>query len=405
MEYQVKEKSSIEKEITLKIKKDLVEELISKKIKNIKNTVSISGFRKGKVPIHMIRRRYEISIKDEIISNLLDKEIKSILIKEKLKPVNTPKVSSSLSEKNYLFSVLFEVFPQIKLKNLVFKLEKPSVQLKDVDIDNIIDNLRIELSEWKAKESPSVINNKIKIKFNIYKDIDQRKKDKYEETSIIVKTNNIISHLDKTFKAKLNGLEKNKTIILEEEDHKSKEKTKIEIVVLDIYETNQIESNKKISKAIKCPSYEIDNIKKQIKINTDRHINKIANNHLKDQCLRKIYEENKFDVPNSLLSHKDMNKENSIDKDSIKQRIITELLVKEIIKKENIKIKKLEIQKKLDYMYSMRPELKSNKVEESLVNNIKNELLVENVISFILEKCEIKVIKVNLEEFLSRYKI
>jgi len=44
-------------------------------------------------------------------------------------------------------------------------------------------------------------------------------------------------------------------------------------------------------------------------------------------------------------------------------------------------------------------------MKEHLLNNIKNELLVDNVISFIIKQSKIKNIKVSLENLLSKYKI
>jgi len=67
----------------------------------------------------------------------------------------------------------------------------------------------------------------------------------------------------------------------------------------------------------------------------------------------------------------------------------------------------LDIQNKLNSIYSSNHDLKlmKNKDKEVLMANIKNQLLIDQVIVFILKKSEIKNIKVSLENLLSEYKI
>ena len=126
---------------------------------------------------------------------------------------------------------------------------------------------------------------------------------------------------------------------------------------------------------------------------------------MKNEVLKKLYEENKFMIPNSLIKNQDQSLDGNIDNKSLKQKITIELLIKEIIKKENLTIKKIEIQRKLDEIYKINPDLKSDKIKDNLIKNIKNELLIDNVNSFILKKSKIKEINETLENFLSKYKI
>merc|ERR1711990_1408764 len=109
---------------------------------------------------------------------------------------------------------------------------------------------------------------------------------------------------------------------------------KIQFNILSIKEKTKIQSNKEISKIIKCKSNEIKDIKDQIRINTNNQIKDITNNFLKNKVLEKLYEENKFVIPKSLLNNQKKNIDNISEKD-LEKKIVIEILKKKIIKKEN----------------------------------------------------------------------
>ena len=68
-----------------------VDKLINKKIDEITPTVNLPGFRKGKAPINIIKRKYENTIVGEILENIVQEKIKILLKKTKIKPFRIPK--------------------------------------------------------------------------------------------------------------------------------------------------------------------------------------------------------------------------------------------------------------------------------------------------------------------------
>lgn len=409
MEYKVKKNSDTEMDILICIKEETVENSLTERINKLRSTISLSGFRLGKVPISIIKKKYETSIKNDILAKILENSIKNIIKLENIKPINSPNVSRITSDKEYTFLAKFITFPPIKIKKLSFNLDKIEVKIDDSDIDKIIENLRYEMGSWEKVTRKSRIGDKVEIEYTLYSDDKERENNKKKKEEIILKNTNILTCSGKRIDVKLLDYPDNNEINLKSEDILSKKICNIEFRINNISEIKKLYSNEEIAKVIKCDSNSISDIKEKIKVNTSIQIDEITEKDLKNQCLDKLYEENKIDIPDALLSNKIDNKAGIKKKEeeiqALRKKITIELLIKEIIKIEKISIKKVEIQDRLNKIYSINPDLKSDDIKENLIKNVKNELLIDNVISFIKDKSTFNKININLEDFLRKYNI
>ena len=67
------------KEYALDIPYSEIEKLIDNKIKDILPTVSLPGFRKGKAPINIVKKKYENNVLSEVIDNLVKDKTKKLI--------------------------------------------------------------------------------------------------------------------------------------------------------------------------------------------------------------------------------------------------------------------------------------------------------------------------------------
>ena len=74
------------KEYSLEIPYEEINQIIDSKIKELLPTVSLPGFRKGKAPINIVRKKYENNVLSEAVENLVQTKTKDLLDQKKLKP-------------------------------------------------------------------------------------------------------------------------------------------------------------------------------------------------------------------------------------------------------------------------------------------------------------------------------
>ena len=91
------------KEFEVQVPYKEVDSSINAKIAEIIPTVSLPGFRKGKAPLNIVKKKYENNVLSEVIEKLVEDKTKKLLEEKKLKPFRQPKVEIKKYEKTNLW--------------------------------------------------------------------------------------------------------------------------------------------------------------------------------------------------------------------------------------------------------------------------------------------------------------
>lgn len=87
MQVSVESNSDIKRTLTILIPQEEVDAAISKRYDEVKRTARIDGFRNGKVPMSVIKKKFGAGIKAESLSELTQNYFYKALMEEKLNPV------------------------------------------------------------------------------------------------------------------------------------------------------------------------------------------------------------------------------------------------------------------------------------------------------------------------------
>jgi trigger factor len=135
------------KEYQVDIPYDEVDNLINIKIAEIIPTVSLPGFRKGKAPINIVKKKYENNFLSEVIEKIVEEKTKKLLEDKKLKAFRQPKVEVKKYIKNEPLevSIKIDIEPEIKLASFQdFEIKNRTINLDKKKIDenykNFIDS-------------------------------------------------------------------------------------------------------------------------------------------------------------------------------------------------------------------------------------------------------------------------
>ena len=117
--------------------------------------VRLPGFRKGKVPLNVIRRRFGDAIKEAVVQELLQESWKLALEKEDLEPIAEPRIRGLKIEENspVTFEILVEVKPEVKVDRLGgFSLQRKVAPVSDEMVGEQLDELRRQKARWVPVE-------------------------------------------------------------------------------------------------------------------------------------------------------------------------------------------------------------------------------------------------------------
>ncbi|HET8808133.1 MAG TPA: trigger factor [Methylophaga sp.] len=163
MQVTVENVSELGRKMTVTVEDANIEQAVQKRLASIRPNVKMAGFRPGKVPMTMVTKTHGPAARREVIDQVVQDSMREAFSQEKVNPASTPNIDSMKEEGSALIYTLnYEIFPElepIKLDKL--KLEKTVAEVKDEDVDTMIDTLREQRATWDplkraAKEEDGV---------------------------------------------------------------------------------------------------------------------------------------------------------------------------------------------------------------------------------------------------------
>jgi len=133
------------REIELEIPAENVQKATEKVARDLARVARIPGFRPGKAPVTLVRRRFADDIQGEVVQSLVPEFLEKALDDKKMIPVTRPEVDKvEFKEGEPLrFRAVFEVLPEFELKdykNLEIKIDE--IEVGDAQVDKALAELR-----------------------------------------------------------------------------------------------------------------------------------------------------------------------------------------------------------------------------------------------------------------------
>src|SRR6266567_4685336 len=82
------------RELDLEIPAEEVQKAVERVAREFARVARVPGFRPGKAPVTLIRRRFADEIKGEVMQSLLPEQIEKAVKDQKLSPITQPNVSN-----------------------------------------------------------------------------------------------------------------------------------------------------------------------------------------------------------------------------------------------------------------------------------------------------------------------
>ena len=145
MQVSVESTSALERKMTISVPAERIESEVTKRLQQTAKRAKVSGFRPGKVPMSIIRQRYEADARQEVLGDLIQATFYEAVVAEKLNPVGQPAIEPQVFEKDKALEYIatFEVFPEFEVQGLdSIEVERQSAEVAESDIDNMLDILR-----------------------------------------------------------------------------------------------------------------------------------------------------------------------------------------------------------------------------------------------------------------------
>ncbi len=314
MDYKVNELSLTEKEVEVTFTYDEVKSDIETEVRKQTKNIQISGFRKGKVPLSLLKKMYGDTLEYEASEKVANNQFWEIAKEKHLHPIGKPSLTEIKFNpgENLFFKVKYEVIPELEVKDYTgLDIEIPNYEVTDADVES---EIKYILRANSAMENGEVIDSdKYIMEAEVTRLDDEGKPfpDTKPETLKIDLTNERVNQevidnskgkkVGDTFNFSFSEEKTNKNE--KGEDEKITEKFNYKAVIKDIKKIVIPELNEElIKKVTKDKVNNEDELRTEIRKDIQEYYDKRNEELIQDKLISSIVTNNEFTPPTTIVS-------------------------------------------------------------------------------------------------------
>jgi len=147
--------NSCRKNLSAEISAEELEKEIEKIAREYSRTAKVPGFRPGKTPTGIIRRRFEKEIQEEASQRIMDRVWKEAIDANNFKPLTQPEVKEFENKPGapLKFTLTFEELPPLEVKDYKgVEVKQNSAEIKEEDVTQAIEHIREQYAQFVPVE-------------------------------------------------------------------------------------------------------------------------------------------------------------------------------------------------------------------------------------------------------------
>ncbi|MBF8456815.1 trigger factor [Kaistella sp. G5-32] len=429
--------------LTVTLDKSDYKEKVEKQLHNFAKNAQVPGFRKGKVPLSMVRKQYEAGIAFEEINKQVSEALNGYINDNNFRLVGQP-VPQPVEELNHnaeQLSVAFEVGYEPEFKIDLSKYEAPhyKVEASDKEIGQSIENMQKRFAEQVPQDA---IADDSTIALEISQVVEEGAEGEHQHAPkniTIDATKKVAFELVKSLKkdesvkvskadlAANEELAKELSFNAEEVEHLHH--NEIEVKVKDFFSLNLAELNQDLFDKVygKDTVKSEEELKAKVKTELDEYFQQNADVHFVNKVLEQINEKEDVKLPEAFLvkwlmhSNANINDENQAKEilEAEKNQLKYQILEGKLMNDNEIKLEYSDVLAQAEQLvrnqlaiYGIH-HLGDDEVQKYAIEMLKDQEQVRQISSevgmaklkdVILEKASKKETKISHDEFLEELK-
>jgi len=151
MNIQIEVVGPCRKQINVEVQANEVAEATSEIAGQYIRFAQIPGFRPGKAPQELVKRRFRKEINKEVKERLVAKGYQTAMSQEKIQTIGVIDVTDAeiVDGQPFAFQVVVDVYPEFELPNYkAIKVEEKPVEVTDESIDEVVDRMRDRMATY-----------------------------------------------------------------------------------------------------------------------------------------------------------------------------------------------------------------------------------------------------------------
>ncbi|MCW2292545.1 trigger factor [Pseudomonas sp. BIGb0408] len=425
MQVSVESTSALERRMSITVPAERIETQVNKRLQQTAQKAKIPGFRPGKVPMSVIRQRFEADARQEAVGDVIQSSFYEAIAEQKLAPAGQPSVEPKVLEKgkDLEFVATFEVFPEIKVGGLEgIAIERQQADVADSDVDNMLDILRKQNTRFEAVERAAEKDDQLNIDFVGKIDGEAFAGGSATGTQLVLGSGRMIPGFEDALVGAKAGEERviNPTFPEDYQNLDLAGKTAEFTVKVNSVSAPQLpELNDEFFTLFGIKEGGLEGFRTEVRKNMERELRQAIKSKIKNQVMEGLLAANPVDVPKALIANEVNNLRvqavqqfgGNIKPDQLpaelfeeqaKRRVSLGLIVAEVVKQFELKPDDARVRELIQEMASAYQEPEQVVAwyykNDQQLNEVRSVVLEEQVVDTVLQKANVTDKSVSYEE-------
>ncbi|MDG1582810.1 trigger factor [Pseudomonas sp. GOM6] len=425
MQVSVESTSALERRMTIGVPAERIETEVTKRLQQTARRAKVAGFRPGKVPMNVIRQRYEDSARQEALGDLIQATFYEAIVEQKLNPAGAPSVEPKTFEKgkDLEYVATFEVFPEIQLAGFDgIVVERLQAEVADSDVDNMLEILRKQNTRFEAVERAAENGDQLNIDFVGKIDGEAFAGGSAKGTALVLGSGRMIPGFEDALVGVKAGEERviNPTF---PEDYQNLDlagkAAEFTVTVNSVSAPQLPELNDDFFALFGVKEGGMEGFRAEVRKNMERELRQAIKSKVKNQVMEGLLAANPVEVPKALIGN-EVNRlrvqavqqfGGNIKPDQLpaelfeeqaKRRVVLGLIVAEVVKQSELKADEARVRELIEEMASAYQEPQQVVAwyykNDQQLNEVRSVVLEEQVVDTVLQKAKVTDKAVSYEE-------
>ncbi|MEO9244617.1 trigger factor [Pseudomonas inefficax] len=425
MQVSVENTSALERRMTIAVPAERVENEVNKRLQQTAKRAKVAGFRPGKVPMSVIRQRFEADARQEAFGDLVQASFYEAIVEQKLNPAGAPAVEPKSFEKgkDLEFVAIFEVFPEFTVGGLEsISVERLSAEVADADLDNMLEVLRKQNTRFEAVERAAQNDDQVNIDFVGKVDGEVFAGGSAKGTQLVLGSGRMIPGFEDGLVGAKAGEERVVNVTFPEDYQNldlAGKAAEFTITVNSVAAPVLPELNEEFFAQFGIKETTLEGFRTEVRKNMERELRQAIKAKVKKQVMDGLLAANPIEVPKALLENevnrlrvqavqqfggniKPEQLPAELFEEQAKRRVVLGLIVAEVVKQFELKPDEGKVREMIEEMASAYQEPEQviawyYKNDQQL-NEVRSVVLEEQVVDTVLQKATVTDKSVSYED-------
>ena len=428
MQVSIESSKGLERQVKIVVPAEKIDTEVLQRLQKATKTVSIKGFRKGKVPLNVVKQQYGKAVRQEVMGEVVNSSFYDAIKQEDLKPVGQPKIDSIVDNagQDLEYTATFEVYPEVKLADLSkVSIMRPVADIQADDLEKMIDVLRNQQASFDETDKPAADGDKVNIDFvGTLRGKKEFPGGSAEAQDLVLGSNSMIPGFEDGLVGVSAGDETVLKLKFPKDYHAEEVKGKSVSFAVKV---NSVSA--KTLPALDDDFFKLygvetggeEKFREDVKANMQRELNNAIRSNIKNRIMDQLYKLNKVEVPEALVANEivqlkkqmiqqfgggqefDLNMlPDDMFKAKAQRRASLGVIVSEVVKVESLTPNEDQVRARIDEIASTY-EQPSEVVDyyyskPELLSSVEAVVLEDQVTELVLSKGKVKEEKLSYED-------